>query len=77
MDEPVVEGFVHGDLIPGNLLVDGGRLGAIIDWGGAGRGGILDLVQQSGPYRSRLVLATTAKFYHELLCFAMVQVRLQ
>ncbi len=28
--------FVHGDLIPGNLLVHGGRLSAIIDWGGAG-----------------------------------------
>jgi aminoglycoside phosphotransferase (APT) family kinase protein len=36
VDEPVVEGFVHGDLIPGNLLFDEGRLAAIIDWGGAG-----------------------------------------
>ncbi|MEM7337881.1 MAG: phosphotransferase [Actinomycetota bacterium] len=27
--------FVHGDLIPGNLLVDGGRLSAVIDWSGA------------------------------------------
>jgi aminoglycoside phosphotransferase (APT) family kinase protein len=25
---------VHGDLLPGNLLVVGGRLSAIIDWGG-------------------------------------------
>ena len=31
--EPVAEGFVHGDLIPGNLLVDRGHLTAIIDWG--------------------------------------------
>ena len=38
VDEPVTEGFVHGDLIPGNLLVDNGRLSAIIDWGGAGWG---------------------------------------
>lgn len=38
IDEPVEEGFVHGDLIPGNLLVDRGRLSAIIDWGGAGWG---------------------------------------
>jgi len=38
VDEPVTEGFVHGDLIPGNLLLDGHRLTAIIDWGGAGRG---------------------------------------
>jgi hypothetical protein len=35
VDEPVQPQFVHGDLIPGNLLVDGGRLTAIIDWGGA------------------------------------------
>ena len=33
--EPV---FVHGDLIPGNLLVLDGRLSAVIDWGGAGYG---------------------------------------
>lgn len=31
-DEPVVPAFVHGDLIPGNLLLRGGRLSAIIDW---------------------------------------------
>lgn len=38
IDEPVTAGFVHGDLIPGNLLVDQGRLSAVIDWGGAGIG---------------------------------------
>jgi aminoglycoside phosphotransferase (APT) family kinase protein len=37
-DETVPSGFVHGDLIPGNLLVDRNRLSAIIDWGGAGQG---------------------------------------
>lgn len=30
--------FVHGDLIPGNLLIADARLAAIIDWGGAGFG---------------------------------------
>jgi aminoglycoside phosphotransferase (APT) family kinase protein len=30
--------FVHGDLIPGNVLVRSGRLNAIIDWGSAGYG---------------------------------------
>jgi aminoglycoside phosphotransferase (APT) family kinase protein len=30
--------FVHGDLIPGNILVLETRLSAIIDWGGAGVG---------------------------------------
>jgi aminoglycoside phosphotransferase (APT) family kinase protein len=44
--EPVEEGFVHGDLIPGNLLVDQGHLAGIIDWGGAGRG---DLAQDLAP----------------------------
>ena len=35
----------HGDLIPGNLLVQGNRLTAVIDWGGAGAGDpALDLV---------------------------------
>jgi aminoglycoside phosphotransferase (APT) family kinase protein len=30
--------WVHGDLMPGNLLVQGGRLTAVIDWGGLGVG---------------------------------------
>lgn len=33
--EPV---WFHGDLHEGNLLVRGGRLSAVIDWGAAGRG---------------------------------------
>lgn len=28
------EAWVHGDLLPGNLLVVNGRLSAVIDWGG-------------------------------------------
>jgi aminoglycoside phosphotransferase (APT) family kinase protein len=30
--------WVHGDLLPGNLLVQGGRLTGIIDWAGMGVG---------------------------------------
>ena len=30
--------FVHGDLIPGNVVTVDGQLSAIIDWGGAGYG---------------------------------------
>jgi aminoglycoside phosphotransferase (APT) family kinase protein len=30
--------WIHGDLLPGNLLADGGRLTAVIDWGGLGVG---------------------------------------
>ncbi len=32
VDEPTIEGLVHGDLIPGNLLRDSGRLAASIHW---------------------------------------------
>ena len=32
--EPGGEVWVHGDLLPGNLLVVAGRLTAVIDWGG-------------------------------------------
>lgn len=38
--------FVHGDLIPGNLLMRDGRLAAVIDWGGAG---IADPAQDLAP----------------------------
>jgi aminoglycoside phosphotransferase (APT) family kinase protein len=30
--------WVHGDLLPGNLLIGGGRLAGVIDWDGAGVG---------------------------------------
>ena len=36
--EPVPTVFLHGDLIPGNLLVAGSRISAVLDWGGAGLG---------------------------------------
>lgn len=35
-DRPPV--WIHGDLLPGNLLVHEGRLSAVIDWGGLGVG---------------------------------------
>ncbi|WP_419706035.1 aminoglycoside phosphotransferase family protein [Promicromonospora sp. NFX87] len=36
---PASEGsWIHGDLLPGNLLADGGRMTAVIDWGGVGVG---------------------------------------
>lgn len=57
--EPTAEGFVHGDLIPGNLLVDQGRLAAIIDWGGAGRG---DLAQDYAPAWAVLTAAERPVF---------------
>ncbi|MEL7155757.1 MAG: phosphotransferase [Actinomycetota bacterium] len=44
--ESVTEGFVHGDLIPGNLLVGHRRLTAVLDWGGAGLG---DTAQDLAP----------------------------
>ena len=59
VDEPIVEGFVHGDLIPGNLLVDRGRLTSIIDWGGAGRG---DLAQDLAPAWAVLTAAERPVF---------------
>src|SRR5207244_3341157 len=30
--------WVHGDLLPGNVLVHGGRLSGVIDWSAAGVG---------------------------------------
>lgn len=35
-DVPVKLAFTHGDLLPGNLLVEQGRLHAVIDWAQAG-----------------------------------------
>lgn len=30
--------WIHGDLLPGNILADGGRLSGVIDWSGLGVG---------------------------------------
>ena len=59
VDEPVTTGFVHGDLIPGNLLFHGDRLTAIIDWGGAGYG---DTAQDLAPAWSVLSEADRPAF---------------
>ena len=38
-------GWIHGDLMPGNLLLEGDRLTAIIDWGASGIGDLaIDLL---------------------------------
>ena len=34
-DDKIAPVLLHGDLIPGNLLVAGGRLTTVLDWGGA------------------------------------------
>lgn len=59
VDEPVKQSFVHGDLIPGNLLVAHGRLAAVIDWGGAGRG---DIAQDYAPAWSVLTSSERQDF---------------
>lgn len=59
VDEPTDEGFVHGDLIPGNLLVERARLAAVIDWGGAGRG---DTAQDLAPAWAVLPASARAAF---------------
>ncbi len=59
LDEPVMEGFVHGDLIPGNLLLDSDRLTSIIDWGGAGWG---DTAQDLAPAWSVFATAERSAF---------------
>jgi aminoglycoside phosphotransferase (APT) family kinase protein len=35
---PVDPVWVHGDLLPGNILIEKGRLSGVIDWSGAGVG---------------------------------------
>ena len=55
--------FVHGDLIPGNLLTRDGRLSAVIDWGGAGHG---DPAQDLTPAWAVLDAGDRAVFRREL-----------
>ncbi len=63
VDEPVSEGFVHGDLIPGNVLVDRGRLQAVLDWGAAGCG---DLSQDLAPAWS-ILTARQRPIFREII----------
>jgi aminoglycoside phosphotransferase (APT) family kinase protein len=58
--EPVV---VHGDLIPGNLLVADTGLTAVLDWGGIGAG---DPAQDLSPAWSVLTTAGSAAFRQAL-----------
>lgn len=55
----MLDGFVHGDLIPGNLLVNDNRLSAVIDWGGAGWG---DVAQDYAPAWAVLTAAERPMF---------------
>jgi aminoglycoside phosphotransferase (APT) family kinase protein len=55
--------LVHGDLIPGNLLVRDGRLTAVLDWGGLGAG---DPAQDLIPAWSVLDEAGAAAFRQDL-----------
>lgn len=59
VDEPVEVGFVHGDLIPGNLLLVRGGLDALIDWGGAAIG---DRAQDFAPAWALLTATGRAVF---------------
>lgn len=61
--DSVEPALVHGDLIPGNLLVDHGRLLAVIDWGGMGAG---DPAQDLDPAWSVLDTAGAAAFREAL-----------
>lgn len=55
--------LVHGDLIPGNLLMAGGRLTSVLDWGGLGAG---DAAQDLDPAWSVLDEAGAAAFREDL-----------
>jgi aminoglycoside phosphotransferase (APT) family kinase protein len=60
---PTGSGFLHGDLIPGNILVESGRLTSIIDWGGAGIG---DPAQDLGVAWAVLGSKARQTFRHSL-----------
>ena len=61
--DEVEPALVHGDLIPGNLLLANGRLTAVIDWGGLGAG---DPAQDLDPAWSVLDAAGAAAFREAL-----------
>lgn len=61
--DEVEHALVHGDLIPGNLLLANGRLTAVIDWGALGAG---DPAQDVGPAWSVLDAAGAAAFREAL-----------
>ena len=55
--------LLHGDLIPGNVLVADGRLTAVLDWGGLGVG---DPAQDLDPAWSVLDETGAAAFREDL-----------
>jgi aminoglycoside phosphotransferase (APT) family kinase protein len=61
--DAVEPALVHGDLIPGNLLLANGRLTAVIDWGGLGAG---DPAQDLDPAWSVLDAAGATAFREAL-----------
>lgn len=62
-DDGVNAVLLHGDLIPGNLLVARGRLTAVLDWGGLGAG---DPAQDLAPAWSVLDRAGADAFREDL-----------
>ena len=61
--QPAAASFLHGDLIPGNILVINRRLSALIDWGGAGIG---DPAQDFGPAWA-ILNGTARRTFREVL----------
>jgi aminoglycoside phosphotransferase (APT) family kinase protein len=62
-DDNVESVLLHGDLIPGNLLVDAGRLTSVLDWGGLGAG---DPAQDFDPAWAVLDQTGTTAFREDL-----------
>jgi len=62
-DDSVAPVLLHGDLIPGNLVLAAGRLTAVLDWGGLGAG---DPAQNLDPAWSVLDEAGAATFREAL-----------
>jgi aminoglycoside phosphotransferase (APT) family kinase protein len=58
-EDKVAPVLLHGDLIPGNLLLAGGRLTSVLDWGGLGAG---DPAQDLDPAWAVLDEAGAAAF---------------
>jgi len=83
LESPDHEGeptLLHGDLIPGNLLIDRGRLSAVIDWGGIGAGDpaqdllpAWSVLDRNGSAAFREVLAVDSHTWLRARGFALEQ----